>query len=183
MDREHLDDADRKAALRAMAVEGYWGRHAFGGGRGRRRRGDVRQAVLLMLAERPLNGYQLMQLIEARSRGRWRPSPGSVYPTLAALEDEGLIHATEHEGSKLYELTAAGRELLAGQADGEPPWHGHEGHATEADDELRSLTHGLHVAISQVAQAGDAQQIARAEELLTQARRGLYRILAGDADD
>jgi DNA-binding PadR family transcriptional regulator len=183
MDREHLSDAERKAALRAMAVQGYWDRQAFGGGRGRRRRGDVRQAVLLMLAERPLNGYQLMQLIEARSRGRWRPSPGSVYPTLAALEDGGLIRATEHEGSKLYELTAAGRKLVAGQAGGDPPWHGHEGHESETDDELRSLTHSLHVAISQVAQAGDAQQITQAEELLTQTRRGLYRILAGDAGD
>jgi DNA-binding PadR family transcriptional regulator len=183
MDREHRSDAEQIAALKARAVEGYWNRYAFGGGRGRRRRGDVRQALLMMLAERPLNGYQLMQLIEARSGGRWRPSPGSVYPTLASLEDAGLIRASEHEGSKLYELTAAGRKLLAGQAHGEPPWHGHADHASEADDELRELTHGLHAAISQVARAGDAEQIARAGELLAQTRRGLYRILAEEAGD
>ena len=86
----------------------------FGGGRGRRRRGDVRAALLLLLAEEPRNGYQLMQAIEERSGGRWRPSPGSVYPTLAQLEDEGLIRATERDGTKLFEITDAGREHRRG---------------------------------------------------------------------
>src|SRR2546423_12154323 len=84
----------------------------FGGGRGRRRRGDVRAALLLLLAREPRNGYQLMQAIEELSGGRWRPSPGSIYPTLAQLEDQGLIRALERDDVKLYEITDAGREHL-----------------------------------------------------------------------
>src|SRR5881275_2659676 len=90
----------------------FGGRPHFGGGRGRRRRGDVRVALLLLLAEEPRNGYQLMQEIEERSGGRWRPSPGSVYPTLAQLEDEGLIRATDRDGTRLFEITDAGRAHL-----------------------------------------------------------------------
>src|SRR5215207_10320767 len=76
----------------------------FGPPRGpRARRGDVRAALLLLLAEEPRNGYQLMQEIERRSDGVWRPSPGSVYPALQQLEDEGLVHAVEFEGKRAYE--------------------------------------------------------------------------------
>ncbi len=78
--------------------------------------GRVRAGLLLLLAEEPRNGYQLMQAIEERSGGRWRPSPGSVYPTLAQLEDEGLIRATERDAAKLFELTDAGRDHLAEHA-------------------------------------------------------------------
>ena len=81
----------------------------FGGGRGRRRRGDVRTALLLLLAEEPRNGYQLMQAIEELSGGRWRPSPGAVYPSLAQLEDEGLIRGVDRDGTKLFEVTDAGQ--------------------------------------------------------------------------
>ena len=92
-----MDELERLVALRHMAGGGPHGGgpfdRPFGGGRGRKRRGDVRTALLLLLAEEPRNGYQLMQTIEERSDGRWRPSPGSVYPTLAQLEDEGLIRA------------------------------------------------------------------------------------------
>src|SRR5437588_4218853 len=83
-----------------------------GGGRGRRRRGEIRTALLLLLAEEPRNGYQLMQAIEERSGGRWRPSPGSIYPTLAQLGDEGLIKATEQEVGKLFELTDQGHQHI-----------------------------------------------------------------------
>src|SRR5947209_335815 len=81
----------------------------WGGSRGRRRRGDVRVAILRLLSEEPRNGYQVMQEIEERSAGRWRPSPGSVYPALSQLEDEGLIRATERDGVKVFELTDAGQ--------------------------------------------------------------------------
>ena len=82
-------------------------------GRGRRaRRGDIRTAALLLLAEEPRNGYQIMQDVEERSEGSWNPSPGSVYPALSQLEDEGLIATGEQEGRKLYTLTDAGRKAL-----------------------------------------------------------------------
>src|ERR1700704_5129922 len=83
-------------------------------GRGRKaRRGDVRTAALLLLAEEPRNGYQIMQELEERSEGLWRPSPGSVYPALQQLEDEGLIRSEEADGRRLYHLTEAGRAYVA----------------------------------------------------------------------
>src|SRR5262249_51997548 len=119
--RPRPDDLERVAALREVMGGRHSGgpmfEHPFGGGRGRKRRGDGRVALLLLLAEEPRNGYQLMQTIEDRSSGRWRPSPGSVYPTLAQLEDEGLIQSTDREGAKLFEITDAGREHLASRQD------------------------------------------------------------------
>src|SRR5690348_9353331 len=82
-------------------------------GRGRAPRGDVRAAVLLLLAEEPMHGYQLMQAIAERSGGRWRPSPGAIYPTINQLEDEGLVTVTAESGRKLVTITDAGRQQLA----------------------------------------------------------------------
>src|SRR5689334_14343021 len=83
----------------------HGGPPGWGGTRGpRARRGDVRAALIVLLAEEPLNGYQLMQAIEERSGGAWRPSPGSVYPTLQQLEDEGLVKAVERDGQRVFEL-------------------------------------------------------------------------------
>jgi DNA-binding PadR family transcriptional regulator len=147
-------------------------------GGGRRRRGDVRQAILRLLAEEPHNGYSLMQTIEHLSGGRWRPSPGSIYPTLAQLEDEGLVRATEQDGGKRYELTDVGREA-ATQAPGSWSW---ESEPEDAPD-LRSLMKALALAAAQVWKVGDERQRARAGELLERTRRELYRILAGDEDD
>src|SRR4051794_22557176 len=103
---------------------GRHGRRGPGGPRGpRARRGDVRSALLVLLAEEPRNGYGLMQAIEERSGGAWRPSPGSVYPTLQQLEDEGLIRTTEADGQRLFELTDAGREQVAARPDdARAPW-------------------------------------------------------------
>ena len=153
---------------------------AFGGGRGRRRRGDVRAALLLLLAEEPRNGYQLMQEIEERSGGRWRPSSGSIYPTLSQLEDQGLIRATEDDGVKLFELTAAGREHLEDHDHG-PPWLDSDEPTAFAD--LRAQVGQLHVAAMQVAHAGREEQVARAAKALGEARRTIYRILAEDDDE
>ncbi len=153
----------------------------FGGGRGRRRRGDVRVALLLLLAEEPRNGYQLMQEIEERSDGRWRPSPGSVYPTLQQLEDQGLIRPTDRDGTKLFELTDAGREHLDAHISETPPWEEEEDAATLTD--LKSQLKQLHVATMQVLQAGGEGQLTRATEVLADARKALYRILAEDTED
>jgi len=155
----------------------------FGGGRGRKRRGDVRAALVRLLAEEPRNGYQLMQVIEERSGGRWRPSPGSVYPTLAQLEDEGLIRVTDQGGSKLYALTEAGRKQAKQHADHRAPWDGQ----CQPDDELataiQELTGEVHLAAMQVARAGDTKQLKRAAERLAQTKRELYRILAEDPNE
>jgi DNA-binding PadR family transcriptional regulator len=161
---------------------GPFGR-GHGRGRGRARRGDVRLALLRLLAEQPANGYQLMQTIEERSGGRWRPSPGSVYPTLAQLEDEGLIRSVEADGSRRFEITDAGREHLETRTDEPEPWKPHDEEGENAITELAPLVIQIGKAAWQVASVGDDAQRARATEVLAEARRALYRILAEDPDD
>ena len=177
--RPRPDDLERLAALRHVAGRAPFGAGPiFGGGRGRKRRGDVRIALLLLIAEEPRNGYQLMQTIEERSGGRWRPSPGSVYPALSQLKDEGLIHATERDGSKVLEITPTGTERLGKHGDDAAPWELADDPAFETMADVRSLVRQVGLAASQVVEAGDEQQIARAREALTGTRRALYRILA-----
>jgi DNA-binding PadR family transcriptional regulator len=152
-----------------------------GRGRGRARRGDVRLALLRLLAEQPANGYQLMQTIEERSGGRWRPSPGSVYPTLSQLEDEGLIQSVEAEGSRRFAITDAGREHLESRAAEPEPWKAADEEGENAITELAPLVIQIGKAAWQVATVGDEAQRARAIEVLGETRRALYRILAEDA--
>ena len=153
-------------------------------GRGprRARRGDVRAASLLLLEEEPRNGYQLMQEIEERSGGVWRPSPGSIYPALAQLEDEGLVRSHEGAGRRAFELTDEGRKYVEEHRDAlGAPWEEAGGEVPQGILELRSLMMQLGMATMQVAQAGDEAQTAEARKVLEDARRALYRILAGDA--
>jgi DNA-binding PadR family transcriptional regulator len=153
------------------------------GGR-RARRGDIRSAILLLLAEEPRNGYGLMQEIEERSGGVWRPSPGSVYPALSQLEDEGLVRATEHEGRKSFTLTDEGTaHVEANRERYGTPW---ETVGEGAHDELHELRHAaqaLAIAAMQVAQTGTKDQLGEAKAILEESRRRLYRLLAGDAPD
>jgi DNA-binding PadR family transcriptional regulator len=158
-----------------------WGPHRRG--RGRARRGDVRLALLRLLAEEPRNGYQLMQAIEERSGGVWRPSPGSVYPTLAQLEDEGLIHSAEAEGARRFEITDAGREHLESRADEPAPWESAAEGGENPLAELAPLVVQIGKATFQVASVGNRAQQDQARALLTDTRRALYRILAEDADE
>jgi DNA-binding PadR family transcriptional regulator len=181
--RPSPEELEELIALRRMrggpfGGPGPFGRGPRGRGRGRARRGDVRLAVLRLLAEEPSNGYQLMQAIEQRSGGRWRPSPGSMYPTLAQLEDEGLIRSTEDDGSRRFALTDAGREHLETRA-GEPaPWDPAEGEGEDALSELGPVIIGLGKAAWQVASVGTADQRSRAVQLLAETQRALYGILA-----
>lgn len=182
--KPHRDELER------LALEGHLhgGRHfgggpGFGPGRGRKRRGDVRLALLRLLAEEPRNGYQLMQVIEERSGGRWRPSPGSVYPTLAQLEDQGLVRVTEQADTRLYELTDAGRAHAEEHAEHGAPWEADCEPGDEFVHAIHSLIKELHLAAKQVARAGDVRQLKRAAERLAETKRDLYRILAEDPDD
>jgi DNA-binding PadR family transcriptional regulator len=162
---------------------GPWG---FPGHRGpRARRGDVRTALLVLLAEEPRNGYQLMQEIEQRSDGTWRPSPGSVYPALQQLEDEGLVAAGTGEAGRFYEITDAGRQVLADRGDVPAPWDAAKEDTGPGPRELMQLVRAVAMAAAQILQAGDDAQVAQAREVLRDARRSLYRILAEDppADD
>jgi DNA-binding PadR family transcriptional regulator len=160
---------------------GPWRGMAFGPGgrRGRARRGDVRAAILLLLEEEPRNGYQLMEEIESRSGGAWRPSPGSVYPALAQLEDEALIHSDESAGRRSFELTDEGRAYVADNRESlGSPWDEAGDGVPSEFAELRSLIGGVGMATLQVVQSGDEKQIAEAKQVLTDARKALYSILA-----
>src|SRR5271165_5633224 len=122
---------------------GFGGPGGPGGhrGRGRKaRRGDIRTAALLLLAEEPRNGYQIMQEVEERSGGVWRPSPGSVYPALQQLEDEGLIRTQELDGRKLFALTDAGEAQLKDRGEEAPaPWEQMSGDVSDQVQELAKL--------------------------------------------
>ncbi len=155
-----------------------------GGPRGRRRRGDVRLALLMLLSlESPLNGYQLMQGLEDRSEGRWRPSPGSVYPALQQLEDEGLIRSAHIEGEsgRAFELTDAGRKHLEERGEQKPPWEPSQEDEGNPRMNFRHSIGGVVRAAAHVAQDGTPEQAEEALKILEEARRKLYRLLADEA--
>src|SRR4051812_44771402 len=162
---------------------GGWGgpgHGGFGGHRGpRARRGDVRAALLALLAEEPRNGYGLMQEIERRSDGLWRPSPGSVYPALQQLEDEALVRTVDQEGRKLFELTDAGRAHVAERGDElAAPWDAVKEDVGEEHVTLMHLVRQVAMAAAQIVHAGTDAQADEAAGVLKDARRRLYRILA-----
>jgi len=149
------------------------------GGRGRGKRGDVRAAILKLLAERPMHGYEMIQEIAERSQNLWRPSPGSVYPTLQLLVDEGLLVARESEGSKkLFELTDDGR--AAADKIETPPWQEiADGWKNEAPGHvnLRSAVTQLMGAVAQSAYTSSDEQQERIVDIVNNARREIYQIL------
>ncbi|MGH2854205.1 MAG: PadR family transcriptional regulator [Solirubrobacteraceae bacterium] len=151
------------------------------GGR-KARRGDIRTAALLLLAEEPRNGYQIMQEVEERSEGAWRPSPGSVYPALQQLEDEGLIRSEELDGRKVFRLTVEGLARVEERDAARPaPWEEMSGGFSPPVVELGKIMREVAVAFTQVMHGSDAQ-LAEARKVLIAARRELYRILANGAD-
>jgi DNA-binding PadR family transcriptional regulator len=153
------------------------GRH----GRRRRPRGDVRAAILLLLDEEPLNGYALMQEIEERSAGAWRPSPGSVYPVLQQLEDEGLVAPDESGERRVVALTDEGRKYVEENRERlGTPWDAAASGLSEDMLELANLLRQVASAVQQLIRSGDEDQQRRAREVLDHTRRDLYRILAGD---
>src|ERR1700751_1342556 len=123
----------------------------WGGGR-RMRRGDIRQALLRALVDGPAHGYEVIRRLEDRSGGLWRPSPGSVYPTLQLLEEQGLLTSREDGGKRVYELTDQGRADVENQTAGGMPWEGGDPSGRFA---LRNAVAQLHLAAQQVAMAGD----------------------------
>ncbi len=147
------------------------------GGRGRAPRGDLRAAVLLLLDEAPMHGYQLMQAIGERSDGRWTPSPGAVYPAISQLEDEGLVSVVAEAGRKIASLTDQGKAYVAENRDRWPDPFG-DADASPAGPSLRMLLMQLHEAARQVARTGTPEQVDAAATILSDARRSLYLLLA-----
>lgn len=152
-------------------------------GPGRGRKGDVRNAILALLQEQPLNGYGLIGAISEKTQGLWSPSAGSIYPALGLLEDEGLIEPTEVDGKKVHQLTAAGKAHVAEHADElSNPWervsNPHKGFLDVRKDMAQ-----LGMAVEQVVIAGDQAQLEKVKQILANARKDVYRLLAGDLDD
>ena len=151
----------------------------FGHGRGGSavRRGNVRGAILSVLADRPMHGYQVISELESRTQGRWRPSAGSVYPTLQLLEDEGLLTSEEIDGRRTYSLTDAGRQAAES-------FQGIlEADASAGTPDLRKVAMSVIAAARQVDRIGTADHARAAREILVDARRRLYRLLAEEDSD
>ncbi|WP_079039040.1 PadR family transcriptional regulator [Streptomyces sp. Root431] len=158
---------------------GGFGGRGRGGGRGRARRGDVRASILALLKDRPMHGYEMIREIGERSDGAWKPSPGSVYPTLQMLEDEGLITSASEGGKKLFTLTDAGR--AEAEEGPEAPWEeAGRGVDWEAVNEIRQAGFGLMEAFGQVWKTGTAEQRQKAVGVINDARKKLYLILADE---
>jgi DNA-binding PadR family transcriptional regulator len=143
------------------------------------RRGDIRQALLRALLDGPAHGYEVMRRLEESSGGLWRPSAGSVYPTLQLLEEQGLLTSREEGGKRIYELTDEGRADIEANAAGGPPWETGEGTAS-GRHALRDAVVQLHLAAKQVAMAADEARVERATAVLKEARQKLYHLLAED---
>lgn len=160
-----------------------------GRGRGPRvRRGDVRVAILDVLAtvEEPVNGYQVIGQISDRSQGAWSPSPGSVYPTISQLEDEGLVEVGREGGRKVLSLTDEGRAWVADHEDERAGvWTAFEEAEREGNDvrELKDALKQTMGAVGQLFATGTPDQRAKAIEVLGETRRRLYGILADGPDE
>lgn len=156
---------------------------AFFGRGPRAARGDVRAALLSLLAEEPKHGYQMIRELSERSGGVWSPSPGSVYPTLQLLEDEGLVVGETKDSKRVFAITDAGRAVLAERGTSRPaPW---EEVSSEIDSSVLQLRDGIRQlvgAVRQVVHSGSPDQVARTKVLLDETRRGLYRLLAEEPD-
>lgn len=148
------------------------------GGRGGARRGEIRPLILAVLATKPMHGYEVIQALEQQSGGRWRPSAGSVYPTLQQLADEGLVTSEEIEGRRTYTLTDTGRAAAAA-APSPRPWDEPEGDQPD----LRRVALQLVGAVMQIQQVGSAHARQETLRILADTRRQLYRLLADDGDE
>jgi len=159
-----------------------FGRHGgFGPGFGRGPkvgRGDVRAAIIALLAEEPMHGYQIITELTERSGGVWNPSPGSVYPTLQAMEDQGLVTADKAEGKRVFSLTDAGRTAAEAAGDGPAPWEEAASSADRSLVDLRGLMGDVGIAIMQAGRAGSDRQIKAVGEILADTRRRIYLVLA-----
>jgi DNA-binding PadR family transcriptional regulator len=153
-----------------------FGRGRFGGDfgwrEGRARRGDIKYLILEVLAEAPRHGYDIIAALEERSKGRYRPSAGSVYPTLTLLEEGGYVSGADGGGKRVFTITDAGREMLA-----QKPADPNPGEDDEGID-LRGAAMKLGAAVMQVARGGDDAAQERVRQILDGARRDIYKILA-----
>jgi DNA-binding PadR family transcriptional regulator len=140
------------------------------------RRGNVRAAILALLAERPMHGYEMMQELEGRTEGAWRPSAGSIYPTLQQLEDEGLVRSEEVGDRRRYSLTDAGRAEVE-RREGPAPWEEFSRQGPVPGGQLREAGFQVAAAVMQAAATGSEDQVAQVRNILADTRRRIYSVL------
>jgi len=175
-------DREEFARSRGFGGPGF-GPVGRGRGRGpRARRGDIRAAVLALLADRPMHGYEMIKEIEERSEGAWTPSAGSIYPTLQMLEDEGLIKGEDSEGKRRFTLTDEGRKAYEEKSGDVAPWDAVRAGAPSGHLALRQTIGQLILAVKAAADGTEDQQ-KQVRELLDDTRRKVYGILAEDPAD
>jgi DNA-binding PadR family transcriptional regulator len=154
--------------------------HGFGGGSGQRvRREDVRLAILRLLTEEPMHGYQIIGELADRSDGAWTPSAGAVYPTLQLLAEEGLILPVVTGGKKVFSLTEAGQLVVDETAEQPAPWD-EAAEQSPGGPGYHEAAGKLVRAVFQVGRSGSTEQVKQAVDVLNEARRKLYAILADD---
>ncbi len=182
LDNNHHDPFGRRVG-RGRPIRGSGRGRGRGGYRsrsgGRANRGDVRAAVLALLAEQPMHGYQIISELDERTGGTWKPSPGSVYPTLQMLADEGLVRSEPEGGKNVFHLTDSGRRAAA-EGDS-APWDAVAGDGATVD--VRRTIAQLAMAFKQVTHTGTADQVERATRILNDARKAIYGILAEDPSE
>jgi DNA-binding PadR family transcriptional regulator len=144
------------------------------------RRGNLRDAILLLLLERPMHGYEIIQQLVARTSGLWRPSPGSAYPMLRRLEQGRLITSHQVGKRRSFSLTDAGRAEAKGRLGARPPWLEVADGVDPRALELRDAVSDIGWAVFHVARIGTTEQCLEAVEILNRTWRGLYLILADD---
>ena len=128
-----------------------------------------------------MHGYELIGEFEERSGGRWRPSPGSVYPILTQLEAEGLVRSTSEEGRRQFELTDEGRAWFEEhQSEASLPW---ERWTPGGRGDLRRLGGEIVGQLRQLGRYGSDAQLEQAATILRRTRQELYELLAGTPDD
>ena len=175
--RGHHGDFGKRGMRPPFGMMGHV--HGMGHPGTRARRGDVRTAVLRLLSEQPMHGYQIIQELTTRSDGAWSPSAGSVYPTLQQLADEGLVTAEETAGKKVFSLTETGVALVAETADQPAPWEDAAQSDTGAAG-YRDAVGKLMPAVFQLGKNGSAAQIAAGIEIMNDTRKKLYALLSED---
>jgi DNA-binding PadR family transcriptional regulator len=186
-EKHHRGGPSHSGAIRhgehPMGAPEHTGRFGADRGRARRsRRGDVRAGVLLLLESEPRNGYQIIRLLEERSQGAWRPSPGSIYPVLSQLEDEALIVAIETENGKRFTLSDQGRTYVNERREAfGVPWDAAAASVSEPRMELMHAMRQSAGAVRQIMHVGTEEQIKSAVAILRDARRSIYLILADES--
>ncbi|MBI1281885.1 MAG: PadR family transcriptional regulator [Anaerolineaceae bacterium] len=173
----------RKQFAKHMRGRGPFGHDFGGGGRKRHRRGDIKFILLELIKEQPRHGYELIKVLEERYGGFYRPSPGTIYPTLQLLEDEGNLISETVDGKRVYKITSAGETLLEQHKQdigderfgfgmrGEPNW--------QDRSDLRHSAMALLETLMQAGRYGSPEQVKAIQELLTKANQDAHQILAG----